>query len=503
MKSNLRLAAAGAAAFLAGCGARGERIAIYHTGSIHGRFEARPESGTGRRVGGFAALAKAVASRPGPRLLVDSGNWFQGTPEGMLSKGRAAVELMNAAGYDAAGLGQHEFLFGQSNLKELAGTARFPVLGTNLYETKTGERPAYLKAGVIKDVGGVKIGLLALLPRRLPLLTDPRNIQGLEVRPEAEEATKEAAELRRQGATIIVALSHLGLESPDQPAFEGDQALARNAEGLDLIVGERCPKGQGAWREPAKGTLVVCTGGNLAEAGRVDLEVDPATGKLLSSEPALVPLDVSTVGQDEAVLDAVKAWKEKTAKEMEAVVATASSRLARSRWTESAAGDWIADCLREAGRTEAAFINSGAVRSDLPEGPVTRRALFELMPFDDDLVTMRMSGRQIREALEHGVSGRHGVLQVSGVALTYDPAALPGQRVLSVELGGKPLKDERAYTVSVNAYLADGGDGFSSFIGAADVKDRRRTVRDVLEGCARKVSRLAPPASGRLKTASL
>ena len=488
------LRAAFVAALLGAAGCSGRRVVtLYHTGSIHGRIG--PDGATG----GFAALARAV-NGSGPRLLVDAGNWFEGTPEGMLSRGSDVVGLMNEAGYDAAAAANQEFVFGQDNLRRLAAGAKFPVLASNLYLAGGDARPDYVKGSALKNVGGVTFGIFALVSPRLALMTNPRDVAGLRVRRPLDEAREQIEGLRKAGAEVVVALSHVGWERPDEAddgaPFEGDRFLAENLPGLDVLVGGRCPKDSpSSVRSETTGVLYVCTGGDLKEVGAVELSV--TGGRVASAEARLVPLSAER-GEDPSIKRLVEESSARADRELSVAVATAAVPLEAGRWSESALGDWAADCMRSRSGAELALLNSGALRSSLERGPVTRRDLFALMPFEDHLVVLGLTGRQIRDALEAGLSSALGRLQVSGLSVVYDPSAAPGRRLVSASGPGGPLQDARGYSVAVNEYLASGGDGFAGLTAALSSEDKGERLRDAIEACARKGASIKPPDPGRL-----
>jgi 2',3'-cyclic-nucleotide 2'-phosphodiesterase (5'-nucleotidase family) len=159
----------------------------------------------------------------------------------------------------------------------------------------------------------------------------------------------------------------------------------------------------------------------------------------------------------------------------------------------------MADCMRREERTDTAFQNSGGIRADIAAGPVTLRDLYQLMPFDNRVVTLKLNGRQLREVLEHGVSGGQGILQVSGVRLAYNPDGAPGARLLDVRVRDLPLEDDGVYSVATSDFLVSGGDGYKAF---ADGKDQRKSellLRDELDRCAADSPRIEPPELGRLE----
>ena len=126
-------------------------------------------------------------------------------------------------------------------------------------------------------------------------------------------------------------------------------------------------------------------------------------------------------------------------------------------------GNLLADAQRVMGHADVAIMNNGGIRADLPAGPVTYRQLFELQPFGNNLVVAKVTGRQLRVALEYSVRGGSAHVHVSGVTMTFDPRMPDGQRLVKVLVAGKPLRDNATYTLAVNDFMSTGGDGFTMF----------------------------------------
>ena len=479
------------------------RITVYHTNDIHGWITARPAwfypADPHRLIGGAAALASVYRKDRGPKLLLDAGDWFQGTPEGDASGGQALAEVINALPYDAVELGNHEFDFGKARVQELAGEIKVPVLAANVYESK-GPRPAYLKPWTVKEVAGVKIGIFGLLTTNMPNLTFPENIAGLSFRREVDEAKDDVAALRKAGATVIIAVSHLGFESPKSASFEGDQTLASEVDGIDLIVGGHSHTAlKEAVRDATHQTLIAQAGSGLTEVGRVTLEIDPKTKRVVSSSGTLVELWLDRTGEDPQLRRVVGKYVEEARRVYDVVVATAAAFLGRDGAGESALGDWMTDCERQWSGTDLAFQNSGGIRSDMPAGPVTLRTLFDIMPFGNRVVKLRMSGRLVAQVLEHGADRGKGMIQVSGASFAYDAGKPAGQRVSDILVGGKPLDPEASYTVATIDFLVSGGDGYTPFGLAQGKEETRVLLRDVMRSCAEKRPLIQPPPAGRMR----
>ena len=156
-------------------------------------------------------------------------------------------------------------------------------------------------------------------------------------------------------------------------------------------------------------------------------------------------------------------------------------RLIRARGGESTVGNLVADAMREAAGCDIAFQNSGGLRADLPEGAVTRGTVYELMPFDNTLVTMDLSGAEVRRALEDGLRGGR-VTQVSGLKYTFDTSRPAMQRVVTLlDARGAPLDSTRTWKVVVNNFMAGGGDDYSTLARGRNTVDTQALVRDALE----------------------
>jgi 2',3'-cyclic-nucleotide 2'-phosphodiesterase (5'-nucleotidase family) len=475
-------------------------IRVYHTNDVHGWIMARPDKlEPGRQVGGAPALKALLDKDSNPKLVLDAGDWWQGTPEGSLTKGEAVAEVFNAIGYDAVEVGNHEFDSGADALRSLIGKMGMPVLAANVYGPD-GKHVTWTKQRVIKEVAGVKFGIFGLLTVHMDKLAFPKNIAGLTFRREADEARDQVKALRKEGADVIVAVTHVGYEEPDKPAFEGDQTIAREVDGIDLIVGghSHTPLAH-AWRDPAHGTLVVQAGSYLTKVGRTTLKIDPATHRVVSASDELLELRPDRLGEDPVVKAIVDKREADLGEAFKLVVATASADMNRGAPdVESGLGSWMADCYRDQTGADAAFQNGGGIRADVAAGPVTLRHLFGVMPFDNALVKLRMTGAQVRSALDHGV-GSARLIQISGAAAEYHRGKPRGERLVSATVGGAPLDDAKTYSVATLDFLVMGGDGYTEFGEAASAEPTGLLARDALRACAEKQKLISPPPSGRLK----
>jgi 2',3'-cyclic-nucleotide 2'-phosphodiesterase (5'-nucleotidase family) len=154
------------------------------------------------------------------------------------------------------------------------------------------------------------------------------------------------------------------------------------------------------------------------------------------------------------------------------------------RTRETNLGNLLADLARRHAGTDIALLNAGVIRASIPAGPVSLKRIMEVLPFDSSLTTLTVTGAQLQEAMENSVSrlpqasGRF--LQVAGLSYAFDPAGPPGSRVKEIKVHGNPLVPARRYSVVVDQFLAEGGDGYAVFLQATDKRDHQIPLRDVL-----------------------
>lgn len=473
-------------------------VTVWHTNDVHGWIMPRPSKDDPKTlVGGAAALAARMAKEKGPRLLLDAGDWWQGTPEGSLTYGDVMAEYFNALNYDAVAVGNHEYDAGQDRLKALIPKITAPVLSANTRDARTGARVSWVKPWVIKEVAGVKFGLFGLTTTGMKRLAFPKNIAGLRFRREADEARDAVAELKKAGADVIIALTHVGWEQDKGPRYEGDQTIAREVPGIDLIVGGHSHTFlREAWREPRHGTLVTQAGHYLFAVGKTTLVIDDKTRKVTSSSDVLLDL-LPADGEDEAVKALVSKRSAEVERVFSVVLATAPQALNREADRESPLGDWMTDCYRARLGGDVALQNGGGIRADLPAGPVTLRALFNVMPFDNYLVKLTLKGKDVRAALDHGL-GQGRIAQISGAAASVRRAAAAGARLGSLRVGDRPVDDAQDYAFVTLDFIVNGGDGYEAFSRATAREDSGLLARDALRACAEAQKLITAPASGRI-----
>jgi 5'-nucleotidase len=466
------------------------------------------------RAGGAAYLAGAVrnlrAEQPAS-VLVSSGDLVGASPlVSALFRDEPTIEAMNALGLDLNAAGNHEFDHGVAELRRLiaggcaaeprgaaascAGAsrnfdgARFPFIAANVEDATTGA--PLLPPFLIRTVGGVRIAFIGAVTRSTPGIVMPAGIRGWRFTAEAAAVNRYARQLRAEGVNAIVAVVHEGgdadggingCDNPRGPIFD----IARNLDAaVDVVLSAHTHR---AYNCRVDGRVVIqgASFGRLLSV--VDLQIDRTSGKVVRGRTRARNVPVANGLDDDAFLrDAYPAFAPDP--KVAAIVdhyrgrvapladrpvgriAAAVERLPPDQG-DSPAGRLIADAQLAATRSNGAQIaltNSGGIRTNLlprpPDSAVTFGDVFAMQPFGNTLVTMTLSGAQLKSLLEsqwRGTPARPHFLQPSAT-LTYlwRDDAPAGERVVaeSIRIEGRPWERDAAYRVTVNSYLAAGGD---------------------------------------------
>lgn len=473
-------------------------VSVYHTSDVHGWYFSRPakwdKENSTRVIGGFAALSSLVRADKNPRILLDSGDTFQGTPEGTLTKGLATVTMMNLLGYSAATVGNHDYDYTEASLRDMVKASKFPWLGANIYLKETGKPADYLKPYAIVERAGKRIAIVGIAGEHTVTSTLPSNVKHLEFRNEAGEAARWTKELReKEKADAVIILAHNGIGGnlmgksdltywvpSAAQASSGTLAIAR-ASGADVVIGGHIHAGlQEGYRDPVSGALLAESYFGLTHVSKIDLEFDDKTSKLKATSARLVPLWVDQTGEDQAVIKELKVFSERVEKEMGSPVGRSAFDLGKSgSGLDSPIGNWFADAMRRQSGADVAFQNTAGIRAELKAGTVTVRDIFQVMPFENTLVKLTLTGEQLRRLLADNLPGGSSKLQLSGLKVSIkkpynDPANI------TLERNGKPVADGEKLTVATNNYLTTGGTGGAVFAEDAASEDTMRPIRDIL-----------------------
>jgi 2',3'-cyclic-nucleotide 2'-phosphodiesterase (5'-nucleotidase family) len=474
-------------------------ITILHVNDTHGHILPFTEKGVSRKtpLGGAAYLARMVqeekSKNPEGTLLLAAGDMFQGTPVSNLFHGQPVIEVMNHLKFDALAIGNHEFDWGTDMLNDLIVSSGFPYLSANIKDRHGHYLPG-VKPYIMVERKNLKIAIVGVTTPEVFYSTKPGTIGRIEefkiYRPE-NILPDLIQKVREEGAQTVIVLSHLGLDA--------DKKLAQGVHGIHVIVGGHSHT---AIKTPvvAGDTIIIQAGCHGAYLGVFELSIDPATGKILHYKKNRILKKVpagTDQAYDEVAAGIVHAYYDQIKDKFAEIVGETRVDLKRRYQRESNIGNLICDAMRKETHADIAFLNSGGIRTDIPKGKITLEQVFTLLPFDNALVTMKLTGKQILEILENNAKMEQGLLQASGIKIRYDISEPVGSRVKEVSIGDKPLIKQKIYTVTTIDFLAAGGGAFKPFKEGQNIL-YGIILRDLFVSYLKKNSPVASRTEGRI-----
>lgn len=487
-------------------------LSIVATNDLHGGVLPRDGRGGLALLGGYLKNLRAARARDGGGvLLLDAGDMFQGTLESNLTEGASVIAAYNALGYAAAAVGNHEFDFGpigppatprssaddpRGALKARASEAKFPFLAANLVDAATGRMPGWTNVHptAVVQVAGVKVGIIGLMTSSALTATISSNVGGLSVAPLAETIRVHATALRGQGAALVIVTAHAGgrCASVDRP----EDLSSCEPSGEIFTIARALPRGlvdvitaghtHATIAHQVEGIAITEAFSGGRAFSRVDLSIDRRTnavrskrsfaprdlcaredpntrtcdpaadpGGLVQAEYENAPV-IPDAAIDRVLAPALEQVRLLKARSIGIVLDTKIRRLA----PVSPLGQLFTDALLAAvpGADVALNNSSGGLRADLPQGPLTYGSVYEVMPFDNLVVQIRLTGRELRQVFAAHLQKSREIIGVSGVRVRAECSGGLLDLVL-VRPSGALIKDGDALRVVVSDFLATGGDG--------------------------------------------
>ena len=462
-------------------------LTILHTNDTHANLDtvSSPDH-IARRV---TAIKEAKANAVNP-LLVDAGDVFSGTLYFNQYLGLADLEFMNLVQYDAMTFGNHEFDKGSEVLNDFIEHAEFPFVSSNVNfsadalltqkfknEVTRDAKDATIYPAIIMEVDGEQVGLIGLTTEDTANIASPGDVTFENA---VQKAKDTVAMLQKEGINKIVVLSHLG--------YDVDVNLAKEVEGIDIIVGGHShTKLDEAVvdRSDSEPKLIVQTGEKGQFLGQLEVVFDDE-GVLQEWNSQLISVDAKDSNEQYVIQPDPEAlqilntkYKPGVEQLKQTEVGTTEVKLngvrADVRTKETNLGNLIADGMLDAAQAAGtnaviALQNGGGIRESIEAGKITMGDVMTVLPFNNDLVTITLTGAEIKEAMENGVSktpaadGRFP--HIAGMKFYYDSTKPVGSRVLRIEVKGKngyePIDMNKSYEVATNAFTAKGGDFYAS-----------------------------------------
>jgi 5'-nucleotidase/UDP-sugar diphosphatase len=427
----------------------------------------------GKTRGGFARLAaivKAERAKGGHVIFAHAGDTLSPSLMSSFDKGEHIIRLTNMVPPDVFVPGNHEFDYGKEVFLKRMAEARFPLYAANLRGPDGQSLPGFQDRKVLA-FDGVRIGISGSAADDSKAKSNPQDLQ---IVPTLETVTAQTAALRSEGVDFVVAVVHAN-RAEDMRLYEARAAdLILTGDDHDLLIAYN---GHTAMVESSSDAYYVA-------AIDVTISVGMDEGrKRVSWWPQFRVIDTASVEPDPTVAAEVKKYEQDLSRELDVEIGRTEtdldSRVATLRTREAAIGSLFADAIRASTGAEVAVTNGGGIRANKlyqAGAPITRRDILSELPFGNKVVTLRLSGKAIREAIENGLSmlpsmaGRFP--QVSGMRVDADLSRPPGHRVVSIALEGGPLDETRHYTLATNDFLARGSEGYAMF------RDAEQLVRD-------------------------
>ncbi len=376
-------------------------------------------------------------------LYLDAGDIMTGNPiteyESKGALGGALFEMMNMIGCEAWCLGNHDFDLGQQNLLRLTTIAKFPTLSANVVNDKN-EYPLNNKPYVIIEKNGLKIGIIGIMSQGLYGLVNQTMLVGIKVLSPAATAQKFIDELQPK-TDLIIALTHEGVDD--------DSVLAMDVHGLNVIVGGHSHT---RLKKPKliNGVIIVQTGSYCENLGVLDLTVE--NKKVTQYNGQLIQLWYNSARPKTEVSNFIDSVQHGIEKDYSQVIGTLKGDWLRNDNEESGIGDFLADAQREAAHADVGFMNNAGIRKNLSAGPITKRDIFEILPFRNILTTFQLSGAEVKTIVLNYIE-KHLRIQTSGIRCEWKRGADGKVEIVKLEINGKPFDENATYTAAASDYL--------------------------------------------------
>ena len=490
------------------------RLTLLGTTDVHGNIEPvdyYANQPANRGLAKIATLIRRVRASERHVLLVDSGDTTQGTPLAYYfarkdtSTPNPTIAVMNALGYDAMATGNHEFNFGLRVLWKAKREAHFPFLAANLRQEYT-EGVRYFRPYIIKNVAGVRVGIVGFVTPGVPRWEIPAHYRGYQFEQIVDAARRVIPEVRKQ-VDLVVVIAHSGLErnpdtgepfNPDQiPGENAVYALAEQVPGIDVILfGHTHRELQQAF---IKGVLLVQAKNWGQSLARVDVTVQrDAQGKwrVASKHSTTIPV-TDAVATDPEIRKLGEPYHRATQAYLDSPIATCAKELdgSTARYEDHPLVDLIHKVQMEYGRADVSLATMFYPAARIPAGKVTVRQIAALYIYENTLYTVEMTGQQLKAALEHAASffsawpfprGQpprlpgYSADAAEGVSYTMDLTQPVGQRIGGLTYKGKPLNPARKLRVAMNNYRYTGGGRYAVYKGLPVVYRSPQEIRELI-----------------------
>ncbi len=440
-------------------------------------------------------------------VVVCDGDNYQGTIVSYETKGLPDNEMFKAVGVKVSAVGNHDFDWGQGNFIKWQKDGGFTYLAANIVDIKTQKCPDWCKPYEIVTVDGVKIAFIGLATLDTITTTSAKNLDGLKIT-DPWTAAQSWIDYLKEGKDpqgkpdVIVALTHIPSSQDADGKINGEEInlLITKTKGLDAVLSGHSHLTVSGTIDNIPVVQAQCYGEKF---GVLKIDIDDQTGKLVSIQSEVN--DVATIGEILPENDGAKmlAKYDGIEKKYSRVLGTTPG-VPYDPQTLSPLGVYMTKLMAEATNSQIAIVNPFGIRGGLDKGNITVGDMFRISPFNNTLVSMKLTGAQVKKVMEYGLSGKVGCIQFYGLDIGIDSSKPVGQRIISMTLtDGKAVEMDKIYTLSTNDFMSTGGDGYD-FSGAVDMKTHNDLfVRDLMIKSIEKDKVLNLPPAEALKDISM
>ena len=493
------------------------QITVLGTTDLHGNinpidyYTNKPDN---RGIAKVATMIKRIRKEQSNVLLIDSGDTIQGSPlESFHGRKNNAPKdpmmlVMNSLNYDAMTVGNHEYNFGLKVLEKARSEAKFPWLSANTYDIAK-KQPHY-KPYIVKEVAGVKVGILGLTTPGIPNWDNAPNYAGLEFHEPVAEARKWVPIIRDQEkADVVVVAMHMGLGedlrtgevSPGQVPHENEAiSIAKEVPGVDVIfMGHTHRDVPSVYINGVLLTQANRWGSHLARAD-LYLQKTGAGWRMYAKSARTIPAD-DRVEPDPEVVKMAEPYDRETQGWLSRVIGESAEELTArdARFRDTAILDLIQKVQMEAGKADVSMVASFNSEARIAKGPVSVRDIAGLYVYENTLAVLEVTGQQLKDALEHSakyyetyVPGKplselinekipaYNFDIAEGVTYELDISKPIGQRIQNLRFRGQPLAPTKKLRLATNNYRVNGGGGYDMYKNAPVVYRSSEEIRELI-----------------------
>lgn len=469
-----------------------EVINVFHTSDVHGFYF--PRNIEGKNIGGYATLANYLAQQKTPYLLLDSGDFTSGTAEAKSTKGALSVQFMNKLNYNAITIGNHENDFKEEAMLKNIESMEADVLAANMYDNQLKSLPKNVKAFKVYMVNGKKIAVIGIAKDPNP------NSKRIKTSGDRKAVKKALYEVQKQNPDATILIIHNSVADDKHESSKSPAQIVKGLEGINLVLGGHAHKI--VQNKVIDGVVFVESGTELRAVSKIALDFNDKTGKLENIKSELIEMDTDKIGQEPYIKEFAEANRNK---ELDTAISNANEKIAKEnpnkrKAIDSPLGNLFADIIKQQTGAEIAMQNTGGVRVDMAKGPVNKRLVFEIFPFPNKIMILKVNGNFIRKMILKTLKEQNSLFQYAGLNIKYKYKNNRPE-IVEITVNGKPLEKDRLYTLAVNDYIAEGNSEGYMFKKVLDKKlFSNKAISDMfIEYLEANPQGINAPQTGRIK----